>query len=577
MAVSTTAVAVKYDGNESTITAYVIPFRFENTDTIYVATAIGLAEPALMDAADYTVARLLDGSGGSVVTAEAIDSAVEVTIFRATPLVQPTVFQLAGPFPAKANETALDRLLMQVQEINRRLNESLGLEPGDFLVIPEGGSSGGDVLTWANPAARGAVKPSRAGQLGVERSTQTIWIAQSTTIGDWEEYAPRRSNRVILGLLADAGEPAGGYQALAQARLTEWAPDGVIFAGDNNYNGAAGYTADWAEFGPWIVDGKAFPALGNHDVDEAGWQARLDGLFPYLPGNRRYYLTTFGDGLVDVFVLNSGLNSIGGLVEPDGNAVGSVQHAWFASALAASRARWKIAVFHHPPTTLDRAENRVSLAMEWPELAGVNLILCGHTHLLEVLKWNDVILANLSSATKSTGEAEGALQGSALGSPYALWADDVNRGIGRLVATQDRMTLEVWRIDGALLHSRDVNDLTPQRLIIEPHEVYLTTEQLPADAGRYVTTVTAPTMLRRVMVSVAASGDTPLTWSLKGGNVTLAAGVMAAGASASEVACLVPNDIIPKFTRLIIFEQNASYGFVAWQGLKVHLDLSRHS
>jgi hypothetical protein len=139
---------------------------------------------------------------------------------------------------------------------------------------------------------------------------------------------------LVIGLLADAGTP-GDPQTAAALALDEWEVDAVLFAGDNNYSGAGSYDTDWAAFLDYINAGVAYPALGNHDVDEDGWQTRLNTKFPYLPGNRRYYTVTLGDGLVDLFVLNSGYNSTFDLLETDGNTVGSVQHAWFVAQLAA--------------------------------------------------------------------------------------------------------------------------------------------------------------------------------------------------------------------------------------------------
>jgi hypothetical protein len=94
---------------------------------------------------------------------------------------------LQGPFPSKTAETALDRLELQTQELNTRI---LSLE-GEDTGVPAGTGSGAATATWLNAAARAAVVPAMVGQLGVERATQTIWIAQSTTAGDWEEFAKR--------------------------------------------------------------------------------------------------------------------------------------------------------------------------------------------------------------------------------------------------------------------------------------------------------------------------------------------------------------------------------------------------
>lgn len=59
-----------------------------------------------------------------------------------------------------------------------------------------------DIAIWANPAARALVTPDRAGAIGVQLSNQSIWIAGSTTIGDWnlfvESTAPSDGEDPIL-------------------------------------------------------------------------------------------------------------------------------------------------------------------------------------------------------------------------------------------------------------------------------------------------------------------------------------------------------------------------------------------
>jgi predicted phosphodiesterase len=363
------------------------------------------------------------------------------------------------------------------------------------------------VLTWADATARAATVPGFVGQLGTEQETQTVWIAQSTSVGDWEPFAKRFTNRLVIGLVSDAGSP-GAAQTEAAYALNQWEPDAVLFAGDNNYSGASNYASDWAAFADWIDQGKAYPALGNHDVDVDGWYTRHASKFPYLPGNKRYYTKTLGDGLVDLFVLHSGRNSVFDLVEVDGNSVGSVQHAWFVEQLAASRARWKIAVFHHPPVTINEdTESRIEPNMGWPELAQMDLICCGHNHLLELVKYRNVMLATLGAVVSATATAAAVLQGGTAGDAL-VWADDENKGLGRIVATQEKLTLEVWSASGdvfdyggaqRLLHVRDVRDFQTAPRILENYILFTPDDSLPATSSgdTYVCTLNAPTRLRR--------------------------------------------------------------------------------
>jgi hypothetical protein len=204
---------------------------------------------------------------------------------------------------------------MQIQQLNRRVNSVEGVDDEDYVFVPGGipAEVTGNA-SWLNAAARATKRPAKVGQIGVETSTQTLWISQSTTPGDWTEFQPRHSNRLVIGLTADSGQPCAAQTAAANLFAT-WEVDAAIFAGDNSYNGSGGYTADWAAFASLISASKAFPALGNHDLDVTTWQSLHAAKFPYLPGNGRYYTKTLGSGLVDLFVLNSGVNSVGDLIE----------------------------------------------------------------------------------------------------------------------------------------------------------------------------------------------------------------------------------------------------------------------
>jgi predicted phosphodiesterase len=551
MALTSTATSQTFVGNGSTVIAYPITFQFLDPSHIYIAISEdGEEEPVLQDQSAFSIV------GANLYTVEAVEDPAEITIFRVLPFTQPSVFQPQGPFPAGTVETALDRLTMQVQQLNTRL---LVLE-GDDPTVPSGGAGGSGVLTWADETARAAVVPAYAGQLGTEQETQTVWIAQSTSVGDWEPFAKRFTNRLVIGLLADAGSPGAGQTAAALA-LEEWEPDAVIFAGDNNYSGAENYDSDWAAFEDWIDAGKAFPALGNHDVDEDGWQTRHAAKFPYLPGNKRYYVKTLRDGLVDLFVLHSGRDSVFDLVEPDGNDVDSAQHAWFVEQLAASRARWKIAVFHHPPVTINEdTESRIEPNMAWPELAQMDLICCGHNHLLELVKYQNVLLATMGAVVNTAATAGGVLQGGSY-DDQVVWADDENTGLARIVASEEKLTVEVWNAkefsygsDRRLLHIRDVRDFSKAPWFRESFTI------LPPDVEAdltatdfYVHTLPAAMMLRGVEVSNAVGSPNTFDCTLKAGVVTVANVTI----DADEVRgvadhVLAPNEVLPAGTVLTL-------------------------
>lgn len=107
MSVSTTNTSVSYTGNGSQ-TTYPITFQFLESAQIKVSLN---ATPTL----------LFSVSGSDVVMTTAPGSGVIVKIYRETSLVQPTDYLNNAAFPAETHEAALDRLLMQVQELAARI------------------------------------------------------------------------------------------------------------------------------------------------------------------------------------------------------------------------------------------------------------------------------------------------------------------------------------------------------------------------------------------------------------------------------------------------------------------------
>ncbi len=190
---------------------------------------------------------------------------------------------------------------------------------------------------------------------------------------------------VRFAVIGDYGL-AGPEAAAVAALVTSWAPDFIVTTGDNNYYYGAASTIDqnigqyyhayispyYGHYGPGAATNRFFPALGNHDWETPGARPYLD--YFTLPGNERYYDVQRGP--VHIFVLDSDWS------EPDGIEVDSVQASWLRAGLAASSARWKVAVLHHPPYS--SGTHGSTIAMQWPfEAWGAHAVLAGHDHLYE--------------------------------------------------------------------------------------------------------------------------------------------------------------------------------------------------
>ena len=155
--------------------------------------------------------------------------------------------------------------------------------------------------------------------------------------------------------------------------------DFVIAAGDNIYpNGSGRYFAKHFEqpFAQLISDRVNFYAvLGNHDVED-GRQDQLQYQLFNMRG-RNYYTLKQGDGLVELFMLDS-------------TDFDNAQHAWVEQAVSGSTARWKVAVFHHPIySSGNRHGSNAGLRSKLEPLFAkykVNAVFSGHDHIYERTK-----------------------------------------------------------------------------------------------------------------------------------------------------------------------------------------------
>jgi len=155
--------------------------------------------------------------------------------------------------------------------------------------------------------------------------------------------------------------------------------DFVISAGDNVYpNGSGRYFDRNFEqpFGNLLKDRvKFYTVLGNHDVD-AGRQDQCQ--YPlFNMGGQNYYKIERGNGLAEFFMLDS-------------NDFGLTQTTWLESSLSASKAKWKIAVFHHPIYSSGKQHGSATGLRKRLEPLftryRVNVAFSGHDHIYERTK-----------------------------------------------------------------------------------------------------------------------------------------------------------------------------------------------
>ena len=143
--------------------------------------------------------------------------------------------------------------------------------------------------------------------------------------------------------------------------------DYLVTLGDNDYTEDPDEFHDnWQESFGWRQRAgvRVAGVLGNHDVRVQGGRYEFDELG--MPA--RYYRRAIGP--VELYLLDS-------------NDVDDAQTTWLRRALSRSRARWKLAAFHHPAFTCGQYESHRSVVSRWVPLFeryGVRLVLSGHDH-----------------------------------------------------------------------------------------------------------------------------------------------------------------------------------------------------
>jgi len=150
MSVSSTTNRVQYEGNDSIVTAYPIPFYFQDEAwiNVQVVDADGVTTTLALGT-DYAITGAGDPDGGDLTTVAAYDDTNSLTIYRVVPLTQLLDLVYNDRLPAEQIELALDKLTFIAQQLST-LAGNTGERALSFPVTePDGNTS-----TLPAPAAR---------------------------------------------------------------------------------------------------------------------------------------------------------------------------------------------------------------------------------------------------------------------------------------------------------------------------------------------------------------------------------------------------------------------------------------
>lgn len=128
MTVSTTTSRADYTGNGTT-TAFAVPFYFlDDSHLTVLRTQISTGViTTLAITTNYTVSGAGNPAGGTVTCVVAPTTDQKISILRNVPLTQLNTYVPNDPFPAASHERALDKLTMEVQQLDEAIDRALTL------------------------------------------------------------------------------------------------------------------------------------------------------------------------------------------------------------------------------------------------------------------------------------------------------------------------------------------------------------------------------------------------------------------------------------------------------------------
>lgn len=152
MTVSSQTSRAAYSGNGST-TTFTVPYYFISSSdlTVIKRSASGIDTTLVLNT-NYTVSGAGVSTGGSITTTVAPALGETLTIIRIVPLTQLVDYQPNDPFPANTHELALDKLTMEIQQIQDQLNRAVIFPAADSnslsSTLPNSASRAGKYMTF---------------------------------------------------------------------------------------------------------------------------------------------------------------------------------------------------------------------------------------------------------------------------------------------------------------------------------------------------------------------------------------------------------------------------------------------
>jgi hypothetical protein len=420
-------------GNNSTSIPYPIPFYFPfDTDLKVVARNASGVETDLVLGTDYTLTGAGDPNGGSLKTLWPVPTNSTLTIFRSVPATQLTSYEEGDSFPAKSHERALDKLTMLVQQSLRvtgggdpenlaqafRLSEAsaginavaqvndttLGLDSlGNAVLRTPGEMLGwlGQVGTvWPDTPARLTTRGAYPGQLGVQIDNGTIYIAHSTTPGDWFPFLIGTGivtaiNGVPSLMTPPAGDLVGTDESQVLENKTLIAPQIIDPTGLDKNDVGLSQVDNVSDINKPISTQTGIALGGKEDKDQKG----VVGGYPSLDGGGKIPLAQIPDSVI-------------GASQYKGTWNASTNSPSITTGSAPGKTGWYYAVAVAGTTTVDGisswavGDQIISNGTVWQKIVNVSAVSSVNTKTgAVVINKTDVGLSNVDNTSDATKNA----------------------------------------------------------------------------------------------------------------------------------------------------------------------------
>lgn len=193
MALGSETSRVTYTANGAT-TAFATGFKFlSNSDLVVKDTdEDGVTVTRVLNT-HYTVTGAGEDAGGTVTFLTAPTDAHEVVIERTVALTQPTAFRLQGSFSPSVHEAAIDKTMMAVQQVDRRVEDleatvaalpDLVVETADYSQLAEAATPVSPASTARIRLYEGRLEYSVDGDRYRRISPPSVHVSDYGAVGD---------------------------------------------------------------------------------------------------------------------------------------------------------------------------------------------------------------------------------------------------------------------------------------------------------------------------------------------------------------------------------------------------------